>query len=674
MMRNNAGAAFRCIKMMLCVSMIIISSILIVRPLYAVEDDLDKFFEDYFSDEGTTTETKAPSAETKTTPAQTPPQEEKKEVKTETVSNPATGAAPFQQANAPGSEKAQAASAAVAPEVMPVIEEPPLEQELQVGASYIDSYIEEWPTEQWRFSDVHAEANAINRNIVIDKTIKMLIGEEIERPMIEIRGDRATKPNARFKTLKECLLEGVKHHLPIDIAREKVLLYRRHIRKAMRDLFPQVTGILTESNNRFGSAPDGYTKVDDIKLLVRQPIYAGGSLWNKVRENQANLKMAMAEYNKIYSDLALEIATAYFNLSKARTMLKYRESLLDKAHDALKLSEEKYAANLISEIEHLNVQSQESQLNHNVQQAKEDIELALLELQKSMYLDLDVNVDVMGLDDYFETTGLKADLESGTDEKKKVEDDIEQRKLDELINMAYENRPEFVIGENKVRAKKYAEKAEEGKWLPQINLFCEMGKNQNWMHATDLPKTDNWKPEYHVGLECSWNVFGNTMRYVYDNNQEAPNPSGYNSGGKGNWSVQNSASIGLLDNLEQFTTVKEKEIERKEAILEFELSEKDMVSEVKESYYNYNRARIQMRSVLKKLAYREKLVELARHRSEINEIQLSEYLQAEIDLVEERNTFYQAMVDYFIARASLNKAIGMSNFVDIEKMPPELQV
>jgi outer membrane protein TolC len=119
-------------------------------------------------------------------------------------------------------------------------------------------------------------------------------------------------------------------------------------------------------------------------------------------------------------------------------------------------------------------------------------------------------------------------------------------------------------------------------------------------------------------------------------------------------------------------TTKEAEIATKEAILEFELSEKDMVSEVKESYYNYNRAKIQMRSILKKIAYREKLVELAKHRSEINEIQISEYLQSEIDLVEERNTLYQAMIDYFIARASLNKAIGVSNFFDIEKLPQEI--
>jgi outer membrane protein TolC len=182
----------------------------------------------------------------------------------------------------------------------------------------------------------------------------------------------------------------------------------------------------------------------------------------------------------------------------------------------------------------------------------------------------------------------------------------------------------------------------------------------------------DWETLYHIGLEFSWNIGGNTSKYFYDNNQTPPSLSAYQGQTEGTRTITNTYALGILDGLDQFVTTKEAEIATKEAILEFQLSEKDMVSEVKESYYNYNRAKIQMRSILKKIAYREKLVELAKHRSEINEIQISEYLQSEIDLVEERNTLYQAMIDYFIARASLNKAIGVSNFFDIEKLPQEI--
>ncbi len=121
-----------------------------------------------------------------------------------------------------------------------------------------------------------------------------------------------------------------------------------------------------------------------------------------------------------------------------------------------------------------------------------------------------------------------------------------------------------------------------------------------------------------------------------------------------------------MDGLDQFSQTKEAEISRKEALLELELSEKDIVSEVKESFYNYNRALVQLRSVNKRLAYRQKLVELAKHRSEINEIQLSEYLQSEMDLINERDNLYKAMVDYFLAKVSLNKAIGVKDYMPIK--------
>ena len=116
--------------------------------------------------------------------------------------------------------------------------------------------------------------------------------------------------------------------------------------------------------------------------------------------------------------------------------------------------------------------------------------------------------------------------------------------------------------------------------------------------------------------------------------------------------------------MEQFSKTKEAEITREEAMLELELSEKDVVSEVKESYYNYNRALIQLRSVLKRLAYRKKLVELARHRSEINEIQISEFIQAQIDLVNEREALYQAMVDYEVSKVALNRSIGIRDYLN----------
>jgi len=655
-------------------------------PVYGADDDLDQYFEDYFLEEE-----EKPTASAGEKPTEEVPPRPPAPVKTIQEKEPSIAAE--KPSSQPGLEQlhkdepVSPSISAQAPATVAAVKQPNVPQQQQpllssrnpdfdaitFQPSYLDSYIDEVPYEVWDFHNFMQQVENIDRDTLIDRTVNYLIGEEIMPPTIEIHGDEALKETPSFKTLKMCIMEATENHLPIEISREKVLMYRRKIRKAYRDLFPAVSGVITDKEYNVKEEADTREEMDEVKLVVRQPIYQGGSLWNKVREEEANLKTAMAEYNKIFADLALEVATAYFNLSKAKTMLSYREELFEKSNQALSLSEEKFSANLISEIENLNVQSQQSQLNHNLQQAREDIELAMLEMQKALNVDLDVNIDVYLLDNYFDMMGVKEEIDEQEKEGAKLSERIDEKKINELINMAYENRPEFVIGENKVRAKKYAEKVEKGKWLPQVSLFTEVGRNRAYYRTQPSDVAPRrWHDLYRGGIECSWNFLGNTSKYFYDNNQTPPSPSAYKGNSQGTKTTTNTFAVGLLDGLDQFATTKEAEIATKEAILEFELSEKDMVSEVKESYYNYNRAKIQMRSILKKIAYREKLVELAKHRSEINEIQISEYLQSEIDLVEERNTLYQAMIDYFIARASLNKAIGVSNFFDIEKLPQDV--
>lgn len=645
--------------------------------LYAQDDNLDMYFEDYFMDDVEENEGQGIAIGV---------QEVTNDIKANHVQSPVSmthdtdSAIDFRGSYLDGIEHTDDVLQSVSDDmsdedgvsVADRQDRMPVESQTYIDIDGTGSYVDLVSREIWNFQDAIQHVEYLERNRLLERTADLLIGQEDRRVILEIRADEELKKITQFKTLKACVTEATREHLPIDIARDKVIWYRRRIRKAERDMWPQLSGVTSRSHKRQGGAPDSHAQIDDVKFVMKQSLYAGGTLWNKVQEEKANLKTAIAEYNKIFADLALEVATGYFNLAKERTMLAYRKNLFTKAAEVLGLSEEKYNAHLISEIEHLNVQSQHSQINHNLQKAKEGIDLAVLELQKSMNMDFDTSIDVYRLDDYFELMGAGLDLEEEQKADSPEAEDGETKKIDELVQMAYENRPEFVIGQNKVDAKKYAEKAQNGNWLPHLSLFMEAGRNREVLEVQRDPKDGRWETEYHLGIECNWNFFGNTVRYLYDNDQGAPSPTGYQSGGKGNWAVTNTVAVGILDNLDQFSTAKEAEIARKEAVLEFELSEKDMVSEVKESYYNYNRAKIQMRSILKKITYREKLVALAKHRSEINEIQGSEYLQAEIDLVEERNTLYQAMIDYFIAKASLNKAIGISNFMDIEQLPSDV--
>ena len=73
-----------------------------------------------------------------------------------------------------------------------------------------------------------------------------------------------------------------------------------------------------------------------------------------------------------------------------------------------------------------------------------------------------------------------------------------------------------------------------------------------------------------------------------------------------------------------------------------------------------------MNSTVKRLEYRKRLRDFGEHRLSKKEIELSEYLQAESDLVREKAELHKALKDYFTAKAALNHAVGIQNFFSME--------
>jgi outer membrane protein TolC len=506
---------------------------------------------------------------------------------------------------------------------------------------------------------------------------------EVEEEILFLEKKNLANANAYTEELyfDDCLQIAIQNHLPIEIAEDKISLYERKLVQAIRELFPSLNVFfehnvgfkLLKSDTNPGDRSNQNFRSEKWRMALQQPLFRGGALWNKVNEERANLRSAHAEYNKVFLDLSVEVSRAYFNYAKAKTILEHKESILVIAKESLRISEEKMKAALISEIEHLNVQSQESQMHHDLEVVREDIALALLDVQKALHLDVDIPVQVVKIEgEYSQAIKREMDAQDATQEKT---EDEQQKIIDALLERAYDNRPEFIIQKSKLDAAMYREKQAVGGWFPQATVGYEIGQKAEAYKEDD--GNAPWDEEHRATFDLRWNVMGNTMRYMYDKNKqgtgvEATEPSLV--GIDGYYDRKNQVSFSLLDGLDQFAKTKEAEISRKEAQLELELSEKDIISEVKESYYNYNRALIQLKSTHKRLAYRQKLVELAKHRSEINEIQLSEYIQAEMDLVNEYDTLYKAMVDFLLAKIALNKSVGSKEFSLLEgTMPVVLQ-
>ena len=97
-----------------------------------------------------------------------------------------------------------------------------------------------------------------------------------------------------------------------------------------------------------------------------------------------------------------------------------------------------------------------------------------------------------------------------------------------------------------------------------------------------------------------------------------------------------------------------------------ETPEECVIREVKEAYFDYQKSRIQVESSLKRNQYRYRLAELSKIRLAKAEIEISEFLQAQNDLAEERKKLHGALTDLYKAKSKLNRSIGIRDFLPME--------
>ncbi len=474
---------------------------------------------------------------------------------------------------------------------------------------------------------------------------------------------------AGVRSLEDCIERAVQEHVPAKVAEERVKLSKQRIIKALRDLFAEAT---FEWEDRDGALSGQAFKGKSYHFRFKQPVFRGGNLWATFQKEQATLRATEAEYHQIVNDLIQKVSEAYFDSIRTQNVLNDRQNLLKRIKGILKKSKKMWDEGLISEIEYLNVESLKSQFENDLQQAKEDNELAYLELQKELNLDIGDRVRLVPFYSYKKVMAKATrKVKKGVPEEKPVELESGEplKPLDDYIQMAYEHRPDLKLEANRLRSNIMAKRAAFGKLLPQVNVMLEFGKlGEIFTDAPDkaVALHPDPKPEWQSLVELSWNLGGSTVKYARDHDQKAPSVSQFQSG-SGTTTRKDSFSVGILDNLEDIYKLKEAQVDIMDQFVKLEEKEREVIKEVKEAYFNYKRAEIQFQSQIKQLLYRKRQAQLQKHKLEQNEIQVSEYIQAENELVGEKTQLHKVMAEYYIARVGLNRAVGQRGMLPVKE-------
>ncbi len=476
------------------------------------------------------------------------------------------------------------------------------------------------------------------------------------------------------KDLQELILRAQSVHTQSKAAHENITLYNRRVILALRKLFPEVS---FNFNDREGVLSNNAFSGDDWHVTLRQPIFNGGVLWNTLLQEKANLEAAKKQYDKTLAELVFDLSRAYFEYQRTLQTAEENRIVVEKMKHFAEMSEEKFNEKIVSEIEHLNVQSLYSQMQFDLESANQELEIAKLDLQK--YLDLSVNdqftlAKVYDLDDVIEGQAVPAGGVAGAKTLPDVfKGESKAPELSKLIDLSYGHRAELQVEAAKLQAARLGERIRWGEFLPKANLTYQFGALgeaylDNSVYAGSGYNAKNepiLKKEWQLMLELNWNVGGNKVNYTYSRDQKAPSITQYDQA-NGSYLRKNGMTFGVLDGLDAFVNVKQAEVDKLNQVVELEKAEKQVLQDVKQAYYDYQKSTIQVNSTVKRLEYRKRLRDFAEHRLSKKEIELSEYLQAETDLVREKAELHKALKDYFTAKAALNHAVGIQNFLSME--------
>ena len=330
-----------------------------------------------------------------------------------------------------------------------------------------------------------------------------------------------------------------------------------------------------------------------------QPLFKGGALYWSYRLAKLGVDLSKVFFELVKQDLVLQVKEAYFNILKAEKIRQVALRSVEQLEAGLKFSKAFYDVGIIAKNSLLQTQVELAQAKQDL--TKAEVELDVAKASFNTLLRRDVRMEV------------------------KVEDILEYRPMEvpfeECLENARKNRPELREAELNVK------KTEKEVQLARSEYFPNLGLSFNYERAGDDPGV-----------------------------------SGSNFEDKDAWNVNAYARWTFWQWGKKRQLVGEKKTkltQAKDAMVEVE----DGISlEVKGAYLRLREARDKIRVAEVAVEQAEENFRINAERFKEQVATTTEVLDAQTLLTRAKSNYFNALSDYNIARARLDRAMGVVNY------------
>lgn len=396
-------------------------------------------------------------------------------------------------------------------------------------------------------------------------------------------------------SLQDAINLALENNPLIPKKKQQISIAQAEIAIKRGEFFPKVA--LKADYNKWGAnRPKGSYSSYDAGITLTQPIYKGGSTTTQLKESQAKLAKVQAEMEEERQGLILEVTKGYYDILKAKELIKIEEEAIGQTKEVLSFVEAKFKAGrilkselLISEIELLN----------NTQK--------LIRARNAYHLAVANFNNLLGRE---RTTVLKLSDNLFFDK-------VEIYPEEDLLEEGHKNQPKLHEVKSDITiAQMQLEKAKANYFKPDLDLVGEYKK------------------------------MNNNMDYFYNNYNDI-------------WFVGVSAKLPLFEGGSNKARIDKAESELEEVRIEEERVKQKVGLEIEEAYLRLKEKKEIVPLSIEATGKAEDNLRIFKERYKLGEINTKEFFEAQNLLISIQIECINALYDYNIARVELDKTTGL---------------
>jgi outer membrane protein len=245
----------------------------------------------------------------------------------------------------------------------------------------------------------------------------------------------------------------------------------------------------------FEMSSDRTGDVYALKVEGTYPVFTGFRIEQGYIATKLSLDASTVDLRKQKNDLVYNIKQTYYNVLLAQEMIKVVDASYKTMEDHLKQVRELYKEGYVSNLDVIQTEARLTAIKPDQIRAYTGLRLAKTALRNLLYMESTVDFDLTGK--------LEYEPVDVPDYKKVLGHEMD-KELGEIMQRAYNNRPEVKSLDIRKKQADSMIKIAYGGYYPTVALFA----NYQWNMGSNMPPLDKvWSDGYQVGASASISLF-----------------------------------------------------------------------------------------------------------------------------------------------------------------------